>query len=365
MKKNLLNYYGTMSLGQGYSGSIEQTVMALDRRPDTDVRVISFSRVPDGNISKEGMAIKSKPFQLADVGVVHGFPAAFNSNMSRGFRVGYTMFETDKIPTGGDWAGIFEDAPLMINNSCDLLLVPCTHNVELFRKSGVTIPIEVVPNGVNPELFPYVDRNRTKAQKHKYTFFMYGTLTLRKNPGMVISAFANLFKDNPDVQLVLKTQSGTLGHVEYVDMGNITVIDELWSVEQLTDALYEADCFVFPTRGEGFGLPPLEAMATGLPTIIADNTGMHDYANPKYNMAVPTKEIVPAQRYPKKWGDVGNWYEPDYYELKKYMLWAYEHQEEAKEMGKRASEWVHANWTYDNAAEKMINAIKKHYKGWQ
>jgi len=106
-------------------------------------------------------------------------------------------------------------------------------------------------------------------------------------------------------------------------------------------------------------------MATGLPTIIADNTGMSDYANPDYNLAVPTKAVVPAQRYPHKWGDVGNWYDPDYDDLKAKMKWVYENQDEAKAMGARASKWVHENWTYNNTAVKLVEAIKKHYKGWQ
>lgn len=362
--KHLLNYFGTASGGQGYSGSIEQTIIALDNRPDIDIRHIGFTDTPSKNVSAEMKKINKKPFQLADVGIVHAFPQAFNSALRNKFKIGYTMFETDTLPNGKDWAGIYGDAPRMINENIDLLFVPCNHNKELFKRSGIKVPIEVIPNGINSKQFEYVDRT-DRPKDHKYTFFMYGTLTLRKNPGMVISAFANLFKDNPDVKLVLKTQSGTLGHIEYVDMGNIEVIDELWTIEKLLKAIADADCFVFPTRGEGFGLPPLEAMATGLPAIIADNTGMSDYADPHYNLAVKTARTAPAQRYPHKWGFVGNWHEPDYEELKQYMKWCYENQAEAKEMGKRASKWVHENWTYDNTAQKIVNAITKHYAGWQ
>lgn len=357
-----ITIYGTGGQGQGYSGAVEQTIIALDRIEDLEVHSVSFNPTPSANVSKELRRIKDKPFRLTDVSLVYGFPSAVTSNTGK-FRVLITMFETDKLPTGKEWAGIYGDAPKLINEGADLLIVPCNHNAKLFRDSGVTIPIEVVPCGVNPELFPKIERVRD--EEHKFTFFMYGTLTLRKNVGMVISAFANLFKDNPDVKLVLKTQSGTLGHVEYVDMGNIEVIDSLWTHERLLKALGEADCFVFPSRGEGFGLPPLEAMATGLTTIVADNTGMSDYANPLYNLVVPTKEIVPAQRYPNKWGDVGNWYDPDYFTLKEKMKWAYENQKEAKAMGDRASEWVLTNWSYDRTAEKLVDVIKKYYAGWQ
>lgn len=357
--KKIINFYGTGGQGQGYSGAIEQTMIALNNHPDFDVRPITFTKTPDKNISEPFRAIKEKEFILSDISIVYGFPQAFDSSMSTGLRIGYTMFETDTLPTGAEWAGKYKDPARMINEYCDVLVVPCTHNVDVFRKAGVTVPIEVVPCGINSKLYPPAKRERIEGDK--FTFFMHGTLTLRKNVGMVISAFANLFKNNDDVQLILKTQSGTLGHIEYVDMGNIVVIDELWEHERLYQAMADADCYVFPSRGEGFGLPPLEAMATGLPTIIADNTGMSDYADSFYNLAVPTVKITPAQRYPKKWGNVGNWYEPDYYVLKEYMKWVYENQGEAIALGRDASEWVHRNWSYDNTAEKLADVIKKYY----
>lgn len=356
-----INLYGTPGAGQGYSGAIEQTALALDKLDDVDVYSVAFDRTPKANISKELRKLKNKPFMLADVGIAYGFPTMFDSTTINKFKVGYTMFETDKLPSGKEWAGKYGDAAKVINEVLDLLIVPCEHNKELFAKEGVTIPIEVVPCGINPDLFPYYERKPKKT----FTFFMWGTLTLRKNPGLVISAFANLFKDNPDVKLVLKTQSGTLGHVDYVDMGDITVIDALWTPDRLYEELKRVDCMVFPSRGEGFGIPPLEAMATGLPTIIADNTGMSDYANPAYNIAIPTDRLSPAQRYPTKWGDVGNWYEPSYTELKAAMKHVYENQAEAFEMGKAASQWVRDNWTYKNTAEKLVAAIQKHYPDWQ
>jgi len=356
---NTLNIIGTPGTGQGYSGMIEQFLISLDKMPDIDVYSIAVNKTPEINISSELRKIKEKPFKSSDVSVAIGFPALADSGKGK-FNILYTMFETDTLPTGKIWAGKHGNVAKMINNRTDLLIVPCGHNAEVFRLAGVKVPIEVVPLGVNPEEYQYIDR----PDRDTYTFFMYGTLTLRKNVGAVFSAFASLFRDKPDAKLLLKTQSGTLGHVEYVGMGDITVMDALWTPERLRKALAQADCFVFPSRGEGFGLPPLEAMATGLPTIIGNNTGMADYANPKYNLAIPTRTLSPAQRYPNKWGYVGNWYEPDFQTLKKYMLWCYENREEARQMGIRASDWVRDEWTYDKSAKKLVEVIKKHYTGW-
>ena len=360
-KLKKLCWYGTFSAGQGYSGSSEQTALALERN-GVDVRVVSFNKVPAKNVSAAGRKLKKKPFEMADVAVCHGFPVAFSSIQNHKFRVGYTMFETDKLPDGyTNWTGPWASPADAINKQLDLLMVPCQHNVEMFKENGITVPIEIAPNAVHPTAFPYMDRPRRKT----FTFLMMATLTIRKNPGAVISAFAQLFRDIPEARLVLKTQSGTLGAVQFNGMGNIEIIDELYNLDQMKQLMYEADCFVFPSRGEGFGMPPIEAMATGLPTIVAANTGMLDYSDDRYNYTVKHSHMSPAIRYPRDWGDVGNWYEPDFEDLKAKMLHVFQNQAEARQKGDAASEWVHSEWNYDVVAKRFIDAIEKHNKALQ
>ncbi len=354
-----LNWYGNLSQGGGYSGSSELTALGLEQA-GIDVRVTTFQKnIPKKNLSRAGHRLLAKPFKQADVAICHGFPSSFPAIQNHKFRVGYTMFETDKLPEGhNDWTGEFDTAAEAINSQLDLLFVPCQHNVQMMKDNGVKIPIEVSPNGVHPANFPIMDR----PKRETFTFLMMATLTLRKNPGLVISAFAQLFKDNPNVRLVLKTQSGTHGHMEFHGMGNIEIIDELVDAKRMQQILFDADCFVFPSRGEGFGMPPIEAMATGLPTILADNTGMKDYADDRYNYTVRFSTKSPAQRYPKAWGNVGNWYESDFEDLKAKMLYVYEHQDEAREKGRLSADFVRENFSYEVVASKFIAGIEKHYK---
>lgn len=354
----ILNWYSSIAQGQGYSGSSEKMVVALERL-GFDVRVMSFGKELPSNRTEEGKKILNKPFQLGEIGICYGFPNAFDSILNK-HKIGFTMFETDTIPSGkSEWAGKTGLASDQINKM-DALFVPSQHNKELFESSGVKVPVHVVRLGIDPEAMPIFNRPKTD----KFTFLMLGTLTLRKNPAMAINAFLNLYKDRDDVQLILKTQSGTLGHISN-DGGigglakNLIIVDKLITPEELLEYYKRANCFLFPSRGEGFGLPPLEAMATGLPTILSDNTGLSEFCNPKYNYPVKTAMMSKALRFPKEWGNVGNWYEPDYATFKRQMKKVFENQEASKAKGMASAKWVRENFTYDHTALRIKDLVEQ------
>ena len=346
-----INLYSSFSQGSGYSGSAENLAIALEKR-GVDVRLVSFANSNPKNLTEAGIKIKQKPFELADIGICYGLPNSFTSLFNNKIKIGFTMFETDKIPSGkNEWAGKSGNAADIINK-LDLLLVPSEHNRELFKNSGVKIPIKVLHLGVDVNQYVLMDR----PKRDVFTFYMAGVLTLRKNPGVALSAFLTLFKDNPKARIVFKTNSGTMGHLE-MPYDNVKIIDKFSTPEEMFCLMRDADCFIFPSRGEGLGLPPLEAMATGLPCIFANNTGMSEYADERYNYPVPCPKKSPAKRFPTEWGDVGNWYEVDYEKFKEAMKYVFEHQDEAKEKGMRAGKWVRENWSFDKTAKMLENII--------
>jgi len=346
-----LNWVGTFSQGGGYSGASEAMAVALEKA-GVDITVMRLSPYSQRNVRPEGKRILKKPFRMADVGIAFSYPTAFTSLMNHKVRIGYSMFETDKLPEQSDHnSNWVSDC-----NTLTRLWVPAQHSKDLFRKSGVVVPIDVIPQGVDPEIYSYYER----PERDTFTFLMLGKLTIRKNPGMVLSAFLSLFRGNPNVRMVFKTQSGTMGHLTLPEK-NIKIIDKLTSVEETIKCYRDADAFVFPSRGEGFGLPPVEAMATGLPTIVASNSGMLEYTNEEYNYPIKFKEKIPVMHMPKEWGDCGNWWESDYEDLKAKMKYVYEHRNEAKAKGKKSAEWVANNFTYKQTVEKMTKILKQYY----
>jgi glycosyltransferase involved in cell wall biosynthesis len=360
----LLNWYSGIGQGQGYSGATENILVELGHI-GYDVRILTPKKVIRENLTEEGLKIVDKPFMLGDIGVYFGYPAGFNSVVNK-YKIGFTMFETSKLPNGkgvngqpNDWAGATGNAMDFVN-SMDELWLPCQQNVDVFRAEGATTTINKVVLGVNRKLYYDMSEKRAAGRANRpFTFLMLGTLTSRKNVGAVILAFIDLFKDNKDVQLILKSSSGTLAAMRFPEGANIKIIDEYSTIEQVQGYYANADAFIFPSRGEGFGLPPLEAMATGLPTIFTDNTGMSEYADSEYNYPIKSSHLVPAITYPKRWGNVGEWYEADMTELKAAMLNVFENEDKSKAKGQKAAKWVAENWTYANTAKIIDGVLRK------
>lgn len=271
--------------------------------------------------------------------------------------IGYTMFETTHPPK--EWA-----EPM---NRCRRIVVPCKQNKMAFRTIGVKTPIDVVPLGVNPDMWQFVDRSKWERRGKPFTFLMSAGITHRKNPMAAARAFVKAFPYERDVQLVFKTRGSNTAagfrswQHELPRDPRIIIVCEESTPEQMVKWMQGAEAFVFPSRGEGFGLTPLQAMATGLPVIVSDNSGMSEYANPEYNIPIPCEEVpVPNATgggFPDSWGYCGSWWEPDVNAIASAMRDVYCRYPEALDMGKKAAEWVRDNWTVAHTCRKLLDVV--------
>jgi glycosyltransferase involved in cell wall biosynthesis len=123
-----------------------------------------------------------------------------------------------------------------------------------------------------------VDSSRLQAVRQRYTlptsFLLFvGDLTARKNIRGLISAFAIVQSKSPDLHLVLAgaSDSATAEAIDHIARTcavrhRVSCIGYVQADD--LPALYSlAQVFVFPSHDEGFGLPPLEAMACGCPVV--------------------------------------------------------------------------------------------------
>lgn len=355
---------GYGSVGQEIANAfIEKLGVALSIYPrDYDPSNVNFGSIPLEQWSEKAFvpesiveALRGKQAECL-YGVNFTFPRDVHLSVFP-HGIGYTMFETTKPPV--DWI-----TPM---NMCRRLIVPCEQNREAFREHGVTTPIHVVPLGINPEQWQVVDRAKVDNRPHEFTFLMAAGITLRKNPVGAARAFVAAFENVPDVRLILKTRGeNTAGGFHdwrrlLPNDPRISVVCEESTPAQMLSWMHVADAFVFPSHGEGFGLTPLQAMCTGLPVIVSDNSGMSQYCNEKYNYPVPCTQIkvphVADGGFPPEWGDVGNWWEPDFEALVERYREVYRHRDKAYRKGMHASRWVENEWNVERTCNGLLDVV--------
>ncbi|MFA5768347.1 MAG: glycosyltransferase family 4 protein [Bacteroidales bacterium] len=261
------------------------------------------------------------------------------------YRIIYTMFESDRIPD--EWHDYL--------NAADKILVPSKWCQGVFAEAG--FQTEVVPLGYDAATYTYVERQPVRDTRRNFTFLHYNAFNARKGFLEVFKAFTQEFRKDEPVKLVLKTTlNRTPVPIIKSQYPNIDVITGKATKAQMQNILARADCFVFPSRGEGFGVTPLEAMATGLPAIVPNAHGISEYFDKKYMYEVKVSGTCPGLYLRYKGQNVGKMVVCDIDDLRRQMRHVYEHETEARKMGKRAAEYVR-QWTAEESAKKLKAVI--------
>ena len=228
----------------------------------------------------------------------------------------------------------------------DTVIVPSWQNQELFSRYHDNV--KFVPLGVDPTEWNYVPR----TQPERFFRFLIAGTGKRKGTDLAYDAFYKAFPpgswgDGPTPILVMKNPKGEQFYGERIEVipGKLLPADE-----QLVYAT--AHCYLQPSRGEGFGLQPLQAMAQGMPTILTQAHGHESFAHYGYGLST-TFEKADYFIY----GDAGDWWEPNLDELVDYMRYVYDNYAAACERGRFAAQAVAAEWKWTDTANKFLDAI--------
>lgn len=270
-------------------------------------------------------------------------------------RIGWSMLEVTGLPR--DWvAGC---------NSMDEVWVPATFNVETFRNSGVRVPIHVVPLGVDTDYYhPGIAGFRPST---KFTFLSVFEWGERKAPEVLLRAFAEEFKPAEDVLLLLSVfnRDPTIDverEIAALDLPASAPIAVMVNPEftdyQMGSLYRSADCFVLPTRGEGWGMPILEAMACGLPTIATSWSGPADFLHEDIGYPLAVRSLIPAEaRCPYYEGF--EWADPDFDHLRVRMREVVANPEAARQRGRAAAAEVQAKYTWGHTAGRVRERLRE------
>jgi glycosyltransferase involved in cell wall biosynthesis len=142
--------------------------------------------------------------------------------------------------------------------------------------------IQVVYCGLDHSRFKIPENKDVVAvkQKHNLTgyFLMVGASYPHKNIGKAIQAFSKLTTSLPKLELVIVGGKKNYIHelqseIRNSNIGRVRFIDYI-SPADLPAFYAGAIALVYPSLYEGFGLPPLEAMACGCPVIVANTSSL-------------------------------------------------------------------------------------------
>lgn len=263
------------------------------------------------------------------VSVHMGVPFSIKGWYKGAYRACFTMWETDVLPPRfARWLSQYDE-----------IIVPCEHNVAVFHEHHPRV--KYIPLGVDTEWWTPIPREENKV----FRFQAAGSLWLRKGLDKVVEAFNKL--NLPDAELHIKAAPHA-SDTPKENLGDRVFLHRQWMDKDSQRAWFnQADCFVAPARGEGFGLIPLQAIALGIPTIVSKSSGQEQFAHLATSVVSHRKEQCFMG---------GRWDEPNLDHLMQLMSFHYYHRKnlwiEAQARAKNAAEF-----SWKMAAQKLTNHL--------
>ncbi len=239
-------------------------------RDDLDVLLVQYSGPP----------VTSRPL----VTVVHD--------------VAFQLFPHFFTPAQRIW--MRRTIPFTLRRAAGVVSVSNFTKDEIVRVFGVPPErITVAHNGVDPI---FADPTVRASPLEPPFFLSVGNLQPRKNLPTLIGAFARALELRPDLPERLVIVGKEVQDVEAIHRqaeelrrrGRVIFTGYLKD-EQLVGLIQRATAFAYPSVYEGFGLPPVEAMAAGIPALVSDIPVMREIVGDAALRLPPTDDEAWAQ----------------------------------------------------------------------
>jgi len=185
--------------------------------------------------------------------------------------------ETQKYINDTEWMLTYESSEVIVNSNY--------MKNELQRLFGLPYEkINVVPNGVNINLFNDVERDydfrRNYAMDNEKIILFMGRLVYEKGIQNLIAAMPKILAHYHDAKLVICGKGGMMNELKNqansLGLGNKIYFAGYMNAKNVQKMYKCADVSVFPSTYEPFGIVALEAMLSGTPVVVSDIGGLNE-----------------------------------------------------------------------------------------
>lgn len=294
------NLIGMIDHRGGIGNAARSNVQSLQKIVPTS-RIISY---PSGRITK-----------AMDVPAIHGHnylhwnPACVNMDRLRPckwFRkatnIGYWAWETDEAPAS--W--------LPYDAEMDQIWVPSQFVKDALLKTTFRTPIYVIPHAIAPQ-----SQHRYPPADKPITFLVQfdgHSRVERKRPDLSLKAITEAaLRSKERVKIIVKSHHHDPNQLQLADYPNVEIqLEQGWMSESYMKKLWdEVDILVSMNRGEGFGLPLVEAMARGTAVVATFWGASKEYMTSHNSYPVPPFRIEHCAVANDAYFKTGNWAMPD------------------------------------------------------
>lgn len=376
IKNAKILYVGPLRDFSGYAHAARDYVLSLDAY---GLNLVTRDVIYDGGSYKKNereVYLANRDVQDIDILIQHTTPN--ETERKEGvFNVNVFCWETDTIPQ--EWVNHL--------NKMDLVIVSCDANVKACRRSGVVVPVEKVHFASDLRKFQVEREPFDMGQlSNRFKFLSICQYSKKKGIDSLLKAYLSEFTPEDNTLLILKTymgpNDGPEQHQQIMSIVQsmktilrlpeyppIQLIHEVISDDDIARLYKTADCYVLPSRGEGWSIPHFDALGYGLPAIATDWGGPTEFIDSDcgwlvdYNMSPVCNMMHP---FPYLYTAKENWAEPHVNSLRSAMREAHGLQGHPQwSVMKQAAKDKVKDFSHEKIGPKLAKAIEKYFVKWK
>lgn len=301
--------------------------------------------------------------------IMHTTPDQFKKHLEPGkYHIAHFFWETDKVPQE------FVDGL----NLVDEIWTGSKANEKAIKNSGVIKPVRIYPQAIETHRDWPAPYEIPGFPVENYLFYSIFEWTDRKNPAALLNAYWQEFDGQDNVGLLIKTyfRNFTLANRRMIK-NQIEVLKsrsgvknpppvflylDLMDRQQIMRLHKTGDCYVSAHRGEGWGVPQVEAALSGRPFISTNYGGCHEYFKDGENAILLPYEMIKLRgmSHSQRWYDSSQqWADVDPDALRSAMRYAFDHQDLMVEKAERAREFVLDRFSLERVGKEMAGRLRQ------